>query len=270
MLFKFIITFLKRIYIFTLSKKKKIKRLGDEVALTADEFAKNFRIAQNEFHRNPNSMIDLLKNYSIYDFWIFYVASIKGPHYRMPWKNNSITKMPMDVWIYKNLIYKNKPNLIIEIGTQRCESAKLLKELSIEFNTKIITFDIIKPSNQTLSDFKSLDISFFNTDATNLEAIDNILSLNIKKNDIRAMVIDDGSHRRKDVLNSFHLFKDLIPKNGFYIIEDGFTNELTKNSKFLAMDAVRDILDSEQSFHHYDEYNDFLFSSAYFGILQKK
>ena len=265
----FLITLLKRLYLFIIGNTKKFKRLGNEKNFISDVFAKNFYEAQEKFYKNPQLMIDFLKNHSIYDLWCFYTLSENGPHYRMPWGNNFMTKLPMDVWIYKTLINKCRPNMIIEIGTQRGHSAKLLKELSQEFNTKIVTFDILKPSSDTLSKFQDLDIAFFNTDASSSIALENVLSLKEKKNEIRALVIDDGSHLEKDIISSFNLFKDLVPNGGFYIIEDAFTNQILENKKFLSMNAITQILNSNKNFSNYAEYDDFLFSSSYMGVLQK-
>ena len=244
--------------------------MGRFSAVIGDGFSSNFAKAQKEFHRNPNIMVDFLKNHSLYDFWLYYVDSKDGPHYRMPWGQNLMTKFPMDVWIYKTLIETSKPNLIIEIGTQRGNSAQLLKELSKKFNSYVVTFDILSPPSEILSQFKDQDIHFFNVDATTETAKEKILSLNIAENNIRALVIDDGSHDENHVIKSFNLFKDFVPDEGFYVIEDGFTNELLEKKRLLAMQGVREILDTSKEFELYRYFDDFFMSSAYMGILQKK
>lgn len=260
----------KRFYHSLRIGHSKFKRMGRFSAVIGDEFRSNFAQAQKEFHRNPHTMVDFLKNHSLYDFWLYYVDSKDGPHYRMPWGENLMTKFPMDVWIYKTLIELSKPNLIIEIGTQRGNSTQLLKELSTKFNSIVVTFDILKPPPNSLSQFKDQGIHFFNVDATTETAKEKILSLDIPEKNIRALVIDDGSHDENHVIKSFNLFKDFIPHEGFYVIEDGFTNELLEKKSLLAMQGVREILNTSAEFKLYRSFDDFFVSSAYMGILQKK
>ena len=262
--------FLKKIYFLLQHGKGKLRRSINKNAISANSFAKNFKKSRDEFYSNPNLMINFMKNHSIYDLWNFYLHSDKGPHYRLPWGETFMTKLPMDVWIYKSLIVKSKPNLIIEIGTQRGTSAILLNELSQEFNTKVITFDILKPKSDILLKFKKLNISFFQTDCTTEKIINDVLSVGIVENEIRALVIDDGSHDKKDVLKTFNLLKTFIKSQFFYVIEDGFSNELLGAKNFLAMNAVREILKSDKSFVNYKEFDDFLFSSAFMAILQRQ
>jgi len=269
-MFKFVYNIAKRLYFFLRIQRSKFNRMGRNSAVIGDNFALNFRKAQREYHDNSSVMIDFLKSHSLYDFWLYYVDSKASPHYRMPWGETLMSKFPMDVWIYKTLIMKSNPNLIIEIGTQRGTSALLLKELSAEIGSTLVTFDIITPTDENLVKFKNAGVNFFNTDATTPKAIENILSLGFKENEIRALVIDDGSHDENHVVQSFQLFNQFIPKNGFYVIEDGFTNELLEKEKLLAMEGVREILNTNSDFEIYSEFDDYFLFSAYMGILQKK
>ena len=95
--------------------------------------------------------------------------------------------------------------------------------------------------------------------------IENLMPI---KKDIRALVIDDGSHKKNDVINTFNILNQYISRNGFYVIEDGFTQMLLKESNN-ALDGVSHILENENKFKLYDQFDEFIFFSAYKGILTK-
>ncbi len=260
---------LKAVHLRVLNKRSQMRRALRETAISGDEFARNFREAQHRFHDDPSVMTKFLKSHSLHDFWLYFVDSQNAPHYRMQWGERMMSKFPMDTWVYKHLIETSKPNLIIEIGTQRGNSAIMLRELSRHLDTAVVTFDILTPDDSVIKTFDDHGITFFNTDATTAKAVDDILSLGIEADDIRALIIDDGSHKEDHVIETFALLKRFVPKGGYFIIEDGFTNELMDKKGFLAMQGVRHILDHHDDFHLERGFDDFFMMSAYMGILKK-
>ena len=63
-------------------------------------------------------------------------CAAKSPTY---WKGIQILKCPLDLWIYQEIIYDIKPDLIIECGTYLGGSALYFAEIS---NARVITIDI--------------------------------------------------------------------------------------------------------------------------------
>jgi len=115
---------------------------------------------------------------------------------------------------FKKLQFK-KLN-ILEIGSYAGSSAAAFCKFFP--NANIICLDI------NISNFKYLSkkIKVFGLDATKKE---NVIRL-FKKKNINVnqkyfdIIIDDGSHKQDDILNTFEIFFKHLKSNGFYIIED--------------------------------------------------
>ena len=134
-----------------------------------------------------------------------------------------MTKLPCDMFIYPDIIYKIKPEIIIEIGTQRGVSAIYFSDLLKETGGRVLTVDINSPEKEILKEFEENKISFINGNINDPKTIESILRF---CNEKKCLIIDDGSHNQDDVYSAFKSLNHLIPNNGLYIIEDGMTNSI--------------------------------------------
>lgn len=97
---------------------------------------------------------------------------------------------------------------ILEIGVDKGDSLRLWKEYFI--NSKICGLDIDK------KDFKINDVEIFQGDQNDKTLLSKIAD-KYGKFDI---IIDDGSHISKHIINSFNYLFDHLSHNGLYIVED--------------------------------------------------
>jgi 23S rRNA U2552 (ribose-2'-O)-methylase RlmE/FtsJ len=111
---------------------------------------------------------------------------------------------------YEKLLepYRNGCNLL-EIGLALGDSIKLWDEY-LE-NSKILGVDI-----SVVFDLKKTknEVAIVEADATKLDF------LNLIKDTMFDVIIDDGSHMEKDQVNTFNMLKGKMNKGGIYIIED--------------------------------------------------
>ena len=62
--------------------------------------------------------IDNLDNQSIIDnFHLLYASNHKQTYYNTYWMGIRSMKCPLDLWIYQEILFKTKPDIIIETGT---------------------------------------------------------------------------------------------------------------------------------------------------------
>ena len=111
---------------------------------------------------------------------------------------------------YERLLkgYKNN-STVLEIGLYDGLSLQMWAEYFV--NSKVIGIDInLSPSLSKLVENYNIIID----DATNERILDSI------KDEMFDVIIDDGSHKLIDQLNSFELLKSKMNKGGIYIIED--------------------------------------------------
>jgi len=103
---------------------------------------------------------------------------------------------------------RNKKLNILEIGVDKGDSLRLWKEYFI--NSKICGIDIDK------KDFVIQDVEIIQGDQNDKILLDELA----KKYGKFDIIIDDGSHVSKHIINSFNLLFDHLSQGGVYIVED--------------------------------------------------
>ncbi|GAG14742.1 unnamed protein product, partial [marine sediment metagenome] len=160
---------------------------------TGEDFGKQLESALSDpTDIERKQLRKLFEETSLAIFWTYYVAGKAAPHYHMPWEGREMTKLPMDVLVYKDLIESSRADVLIEIGTQRGTSALFLASILKPLGGKVITLDLVSPPPDVLEEFRRLDIEFIKGDVTADEVAQKVEELVEGK---RCMVVDDGSHK---------------------------------------------------------------------------
>lgn len=131
------------------------------------------------------------------------------------WRGVPTEKCPLDLWIFQEIIFETKPELIIECGTGHggttlfladfCESIKFGNIISID-KTK----DNSRPVHQRISYLQGLTIS---------EESLSYLREKIK-NHKTVMVILDDDHHKEHVLKELIAYSEFVSKGNYLIVED--------------------------------------------------
>lgn len=116
---------------------------------------------------------------------------------------------------YENIFrdFRTKPINFLEIGILRGESIKIWREV-FPNATQIVGIDI----NPECKQYENIEKSIFVEigDATN----PNFIKYLINKYGPFDIILDDGSHRNKDVIISFESLFPTLNDNGLYLVED--------------------------------------------------
>lgn len=234
------------------------------VSRTANDFDRQLEAAKElPAAERYEQLVELFQRTSLADFYAYYVSSRSGPHYHMPWERGELTKLPFDFLLYKQLIETTRPEVVIEIGTQRGWSAVFLASLLRPWGGHVITIDIRPTAFQ--KEFVHHPITFVHGDATTAAAASQVDTLVAGK---KCMVIDDGSHTCQDVLSAARIYSQYVPCGGYYIVEDAFTNRLIYGSEPDALSAIDQFLVENEHFERDDSFDHFVFFSAFQGILR--
>lgn len=157
---------------------------------------------------------DLRKN-SIYHFHkVFYNSFLNGNLLTF-WFGVPTMKNPLDLWIYQEIIFEIRPDIIIECGTFRGGSALFFASMcDLLGNGKVLTIDIEnyegKPQHNR--------IIYLHGSSTSSDIISSVKSL-IKKND-KVLVCLDSDHHKHHVLNELNLYSKLVSKGSYIVVED--------------------------------------------------
>jgi cephalosporin hydroxylase len=135
------------------------------------------------------------------------------------WLNVPTAKCPLDLWVYQEIIYETKPDIIVEAGTAHGGSALYLASIcdSVE-RGQIITIDVRelpdRPQHQRIKYLTGSSVS---------EEIVAEVSGSIKQDD-RVMVILDSDHRAEHVLRELEIYSRMVTVGNYLIVEDTNAN----------------------------------------------
>lgn len=123
---------------------------------------------------------------------------------------------PLDLWIFQEIIFSVKPEIIIEIGSYIGGTTLYFAHLfDIIGNGKIISID----NDRTRYKIKHPRITEFTGFSQSKEIIERVHNFCGKST---VLINHDGSHYTKDVLQDLNNYCDLIAPGSYFIVEDGF------------------------------------------------
>lgn len=131
------------------------------------------------------------------------------------WFGVPVAKCPLDLWIYQEMIFDLRPDLIVETGTWRGGSAYFMASIcDLLGNGKIVTVDIDpvpeRPSHPR--------ITYIEGSSTAPDIFDRVKTLAASAR--RTLVILDSDHSRDHVLAEMNLYAGLVTPGSYMIVED--------------------------------------------------
>lgn len=192
----------------------------------------------------------------------FKLKEIEAGHFNVTYKGIPAVKCPFDYVLYQMLIWKLKPELIIEIGTFKGGSALYLADL-LDLNGRGEIHSIDLPEGNEVDPLVTEHhrIKIFRKGFKNY---DFDLLFGYKK----IMVIEDGSHMYADTLEALNLFAPFVTKDSYFIVEDGIVTELGKEQQFEGgpQKAIKEFLETNHGFIIDRKYCDFFGPNATFNV----
>jgi cephalosporin hydroxylase len=182
------------------------------------------------------------------------------------WHGHQILKCPMDMWIYQELIWKIKPDYIIETGTFRGGSALYYSHLfDLQGQGEVITIDVLERPNRPEHD----RIHYLIGSSSDAEIFSQVQSM-IGENK-KVMVVLDSDHSRDHVFKEMQLWHSMVSKDSYMIVEDSNVNGYPVRPDFGPgpMEAINDFLQINNMFEIDNSQEKFLMTQNPRGYLKK-
>lgn len=126
-------------------------------------------------------------------------------------------KNPLDFWVYQELLFELRPDVIVEIGNRYGGSSLALAHFcDLMGNGRIIGVDICHNDISEIVRHHSR-ITLIEGDAC--EVFSNVRSL-ISPNE-SVFIIEDSSHAYENTLNVLNTYSPLVKAGGYFVVEDG-------------------------------------------------
>jgi cephalosporin hydroxylase len=215
-------------------------------------FRKSKKVRQNQSNEKHIEVLDTAV--------VFGLKGFDEGHHHTTYRGVPCVKAPFDYVIYQMIIEEVKPDLIIEIGTYVGGSALYLADL-LELNGKgeVHTIDVEGEIDKRVQGHNR--ISFFRNGWENYD-----LSLTEGK---KVLVIEDGTHRYKDVLNAMIKFAPVVTVGSYLIVEDGIIDALglTNDHQGGPVKAIKTFLADNNNFQLAINWCDFYGKNATFNTI---
>lgn len=131
------------------------------------------------------------------------------------WLGVPISKCPLDTWIYQEIIFEVRPDIIIECGTAQGGSSLFLASMcDLVNNGKVISIDI----NHQKGRPKHKRITYLLGSSTSKKIVNKVNNLITGKDKI--LVILDSDHSKRHVLNELKIYRKIVTKGSYLIVED--------------------------------------------------
>ena len=131
-----------------------------------------------------------------------------------------VFKCPNDLWIYQEILWETKPDVIIECGTFHGGSALYYSKLFdiMNSNGRIITIDVDAMPDMPVHE----RITYLYGSSISAEILDKVKELIQGKEKI--MVILDSDHSKDHVLKELELYHGFVTKGCYLVVEDSNIN----------------------------------------------
>ncbi|MFN8575842.1 MAG: CmcI family methyltransferase [Candidatus Sericytochromatia bacterium] len=162
---------------------------------------------EDNLETKVSDLLNLLQNQIIRNTTYFGIPTLKNP---------------LDFWIYQEILYEVKPNIIIEIGNFRGGStlalAHVLDNLNIP-NSKIIAVDL---NHDTVHEPTRNHEKVHLIKSNALHCVDKVKAL-INQDD-KVLVIEDSSHIYEETIEILRLYSPLVSIGSYFIVEDSIVD----------------------------------------------
>jgi cephalosporin hydroxylase len=176
--------------------------------------------------------------------WAFHRRySDSGVIWQTRWLGTPICKCPFDLWVYQEILFRTRPDVIIETGTLFGGSALYLASMcDLLGNGRVITIDVQdwggdRPTHPRILYLAGSSIAREVVDRVQAEISDSE----------RVMAILDSDHHMDHVLGELQAFGPLVTRDCYLIVEDTPAAEMEQYVAGPA-EAIEEYLESNDSF----------------------
>lgn len=135
------------------------------------------------------------------------------------WLGVHVQKLPFDLWVYQEILFELRPELIIETGTASGGSALFLASVcDLLDQGSIVTVDVKLPDPPP----QHPRIQYITGSSVDADVVAQVKELAAGKSPV--LVILDSDHTRPHVLKELHSYSPLVTPGSYVIVEDTNTN----------------------------------------------
>lgn len=187
----------------------------------ANSLQRRLRRAEDRESREVRESVERTPEQVVDDFHRLYYDSSRsgGTWHDTFWQGIPTWKCPLDLWVYQEIIFDQRPDVIVETGTAFGGSALFLSTMcDLVGNGRVITVDVEhrdgRPEHERLSYLLGSS-----TAPENVQQIEGAVPENGS-----VLVILDSDHSERHVLEELRTYSRFVAEGGYLIVEDTNVN----------------------------------------------
>jgi cephalosporin hydroxylase len=176
-----------------------------------------------------------------------------------------VQKSPLDLWVYQEMIYELRPDVLVEAGTKYGGSAYYFARLfDLLGHGEVVTIDV-QPQPTRPAHPRITYLTGSSTDPTIAEEVDRMIGNG------KALVVLDSAHERDHVLAELRLWSRRVPVGSYLVVEDTHVDGHPVTTDFGPgpWDAVKLFLAENDSFEVDASRHKFFFTWNRGGCLRR-
>lgn len=181
------------------------------------------------------------------------------------WLGAQALKNPLDLWIYQEIVFETRPQLIVETGTYRGGSALYLASLcDLMDSGEVLSIDI-QPVREDYPSHPRVTY-LGGRSSTDPEVVDEVRE---RAGGRPILVILDSDHSQKHVEAELAVYAPLVPVGSYVIVEDSNIGQIRKDLMPGPLEAVETFLAQADEFVIDREREKFLITFNPSGYLRR-
>jgi cephalosporin hydroxylase len=185
------------------------------MTMNVSDYLKTARnVINRDFYLNRHK--DVVERFHI----LFYDAGQLGGTWADTfWLGVKTSKNPLDLWMYQEILYEVKPDVIVECGTYRGGSAFFFASVfDLLGHGQVVTIDVETYSNRPAHP----RISYLLGSSTSSDTVGRVEDMLRGKS--KVLVILDSDHHKEHVLQEMNIYSRFVSKGSYMVVEDTNTN----------------------------------------------
>ena len=181
------------------------------------------------------------------------------------WLGAQALKNPLDLWVYQEIMFETRPELVIETGTYRGGSAFFLASMCDLLGAgEVISVDI----EQVRDDYPAHPRITYLGGRSSTDP-DVLTEIRDRAEGKRTLVILDSDHSQGHVEAELAVYAQLVPVGGYVIVEDSNIGQIRKDLLPGPLEAIETFLATTDAFEIDSAREKFLITFNPSGYLRR-
>lgn len=170
---------------------------------------------------NVERLLDMtLRDYLYYHYYYIHQGyRYSAPELQQKWLGHDLIKTPMDCWVYQEIIFATKPDVVIELGVMFGGASHFFASIfDLMGHGEVLGIDV------SLAKVKSVDnprISYIEGSSISEETLQEVRRRVAGK---KVLVIADSDHEKNHVLAEVRAYSEFVPVGGYFVVEDSLND----------------------------------------------